>query len=202
VNNVSFNVRQSAINVKNILNRTTVDWMNWFLVLSAWIVIKHYEIEYSIRKINVSIVKSVWMSLNQTCNRLMLLNNHSKLDNVENVVWISKIIKWFLCINRIVYVVFIVKFDLLIKVFFRQEDACFYCLNCQIETGSCCQICHEPFLTGEYFSQFNGQFIHQTCFRCDFCRQIIDRKGFAYDILSYDKPDSAEIVLPDGTKFF
>jgi hypothetical protein len=62
--------------------------------------------------------------------------------------------------------------------FFRQEDGCFYCLNCHIENGPHCYICKEPFLTGEIRSQFNGKQFHKTSFLCQICRQTIEMKQF------------------------
>ncbi len=64
--------------------------------------------------------------------------------------------------------------------FFRQEDGCFYCLNCHIDHGVHCLKCQEPFLTGEILSQFDGKYFHNTCFLCDICQQMIDMKYFNY----------------------
>jgi hypothetical protein len=65
--------------------------------------------------------------------------------------------------------------------FFRQEDGCLYCLTCHITHGPHCTICHEPFLTGELLSQFDGKQFHQTCFLCRACQQPIERKQFIYE---------------------
>lgn len=64
--------------------------------------------------------------------------------------------------------------------FFRQEDGCFYCLNCHIDNGPHCLICQEPFLTGEILSQFDGKQFHSTCFLCDSCQEVIETKQFLY----------------------
>lgn len=69
---------------------------------------------------------------------------------------------------------------LLNEGFFRQEDGCFYCLNCHIEHGPHCLICKEAFLTGEILSQFDGKQFHSSCFLCDHCQQIIEMKSFCY----------------------
>jgi len=62
--------------------------------------------------------------------------------------------------------------------FFRQEDGCFYCLNCHIDNGPHCIKCKEPFLTGEILTQFDGKKFHNTCFLCDICQQTIEMKNF------------------------
>jgi hypothetical protein len=64
--------------------------------------------------------------------------------------------------------------------FFRQEDGCFYCLNCHIDNGPRCIICKEPFLTGEILSQFDGKHFHSTCFSCEICQKSIEMKHFSY----------------------
>ena len=64
--------------------------------------------------------------------------------------------------------------------FFRQEDGCFYCLNCHIDNGPHCFICKEPFLTGEILCQFDGKQFHNTCFLCEICRIAIEMKSFSY----------------------